>query len=125
MQINIRFNDQNKPININCKCGVILEHIRKCANLDSSLLLDLSDKDGNVKLLRPNLTTYATQFLSAGETYYLVSATEDPKQYTYKLLATLTPEEGTIDVKPTKPDKKDVAKKPPPKPASRAKKPGK
>lgn len=122
MQVNIRFNDQNKPININCKCGVILEHIRKCGNIEQGLLLDLCDKDGNVKLLRPNLTAYATSYLSGGETYFLVNCIEDPKQYTYKLLATLTPEEGTIDVKPTKPDKKDTAKKAPPKPASRAKK---
>ena len=125
MQINIRFNDQNKPININCKCGVILEHIRKCANLDSTLLLDLCDKDGNVKLLRPNLTSYATSYLSAGETYFLVSATEDTKQYTYKLLVTLGPDEPPIEVKPTKPEKKDSSKKSAPKPASRAKKGGK
>jgi len=123
MQINIRYADVNKPININCKCGVIIEHIRKCANLDPSLILDFCDKDGNVKLLRSNLTAYATSFLSAGEVFYLVGAQEDGKQYVYKLLATLTPEEGVIEVKPTKADKKDATKKPPPKPVSRAKKP--
>ena len=123
MQINIRFNEINKPININCKCGVIIEHIRKCANLDLNLLLDFCDKDGNVKLLRSNLTSYATSFLTAGETYFLVSGQEDGKQYTYKLLVNLLPEEGNIEVKPTKIDKRETVKKPPPKPASRAKKP--
>lgn len=117
MQVNIRYGDTNKPININCKCGVIIEYIRKCANLDSSLILDLCDKDGNVKLLRQNLTTYATSYLSAGETYYLVSATEDTKQFVYQLMANLTSTEPTFDIKPTKVDKKETAKRAPPKPA--------
>lgn len=124
MQINIRYADTTKPLNMNCKCGVILEHLRKCASIDPSVLLDLTDKDGNVKLLRQNPTTYATNVLSANETYYLVSAVEDQKQFIYTVLANLTPEEQQIDVKPTKADKPPPPKRPPAKvpPKGRAKK---
>lgn len=122
MQVNIRYADVNKPINMNCKSGVILEHIRKCAGLDGSLLLDLSDKDGNVRTLRANPTTYATSFLSANETYYLVSATEENKQFIYTLQATLTPDEPPFEIKPTKADKPNTTKRPPPKAPPRSRK---
>ena len=124
MQVNIRYADVNKPINMNCKCGVILEHIRKLGNYDAALVLDVCDKDGNVKLLRQNPTTYATSYLSAGETYYLVSATEDPagKQFVYQNLATLTGEEPQFEVKPTKADKPAPAKRAAPRPAAKARK---
>ena len=121
MIVHIRYADQTKPINTNCKNGVILEHIRTCAGIDNSVVIDFCDKDGNVKLLRSNPTAYATSYFQSGETYFLVSAQEELKQYTYKLLVTLKPEENQFDIKPTKLDKKD-AKKPPPKPSSRAKK---
>ena len=93
MQINIRYGDVTKPLNMNCKAGVILEHLRKCAGIESNVILDLSDKDGNVKLLRQNPTSYATTLLSANDTYYLVSAVEDQKQFIYTVLANLTPQE--------------------------------
>jgi hypothetical protein len=122
MQVNIRFQETSKPINMNCKCGVIIEHIRGLGSYDAALILDLSDKDGNVRMLRQNPTLYATQYLTAGETYYLVSGTEDGKQFVYQILATLSPDEGTIDVKPTKVDKPVAPKKAPPKPPPKPKK---
>ena len=115
MQINIRYGDITKPLNMNCKCGVILEHIRKCADIDPNVLLDLTDKDGNVKLLRQNPTAYATTILSANQTYYLVSAIEEQQQFIYTLLVTLAPGEPQIDVKPTKADKPPPPKRPAPK----------
>ena len=121
MIVNIRFLDQSKPINTNCKCGVILEHIRSCGGLDPSLVLDLCDKDGNVKLLRTNLTNYATSYLQSGETYYLVSAQEETKQYVYTLQATLKSDEPQFEIKPTKLDKKE-AKRTTSKPGTRSKK---
>jgi hypothetical protein len=127
MMVTIRYADQSKILNLNCKSGVILEHIRKCGNFDSGLVLDLSDKDGNVRLMRQNLAVYANSFLSAGETYYLVSAQEETKQYVYALLATLKPEEPPFEIKPTKIDKKEPkrAAKPAAKPAPKPKKGGK
>ena len=122
MQVNIRYAEVNKPINMNCKCGVILEHIRKLGNYDPALVLDVCDKDGNVKLLRQNPTGYATSCLSAGETYYLVSATEDGKQFVYQTLATLTAEEPQFEVKPTKADKPAPTKRAAPRPAAKARK---
>jgi hypothetical protein len=122
MLVTIRYADQSKLINLSCKCGVILEHIRKCGNLDANLALDLSDKDGNVRLLRQNLTAYANSFLTSGETYFLVSAQEESKQYVYTLLVTLKPDEPVFEIKPTKVDKKENKRpakpqaKPPPKP---------
>jgi hypothetical protein len=122
MQVNVRYADVSKPINMNCKCAVILEHIRRLGNYDAALVLDVCDKDGNVKLLRQNPVMYATTYLSAGETYYLVSATEEGKQFTYQVLATLSQEEPQIDVKPTKVDKPPVPKRAAPKPTAKAKK---
>lgn len=122
MQVNIRYADANKPINMNCKCGVIIEHIRRLGNYDAALILDICDKDGNVKLLRQNPTAYATSYLSAGETYYLVSATEEAKQFVYSVLATLTSEEPQIEVKPTKADKPTGSKRAPPKPPAKGRK---
>lgn len=116
-----RYGDVTKILNTNCKCGVVIEHLRKAGNYDQSLVLDISDKDGNVKLLRNNVTAYANTMLAVGETYYLISAQEDGKQYTYTLLANMKPEENPIEVKPTKMDKV-IPKKPPPKAQSRAKK---
>lgn len=121
MIVTVRFGDQSKPINTNCKNGVILEHIRACAGVDSSIIVDLCDKDGNVKLLRSNPTAYATSYLQSGETYFFVSAQEETKQYTYTLLVNLKPDEPQFDIKPTKLDKKD-SKKPPPKQSLKAKK---
>jgi hypothetical protein len=127
MMVTIRYADQSKLINLNCKSGVILEHIRKCGNFDPALIIDLSDKDGNVRLMRQNLAVYANSFLTSGETYYLVSAQEEAKQYVYALLATLKPEEPPFEIKPTRIDKKEPkrAAKPPPKPPSKPKKGGK
>jgi hypothetical protein len=122
MQVSIRYADVNKPINMNCKCGVIIEHIRRLGNYDATLILDICDKDGNVKLLRQNPTSYATSYLTANETYYLVSGVEDSKQFTYSVLATLTAEEPQIEVKPTKADKPVVVKRAPPKPPAKPKK---
>jgi hypothetical protein len=122
MQVNVRYADVTKPINMNCKCAVILEHIKRLGNYDAALVLDICDKDGNVKLLRQNPVMYATTYLSANETYYLVSATEDGKQFTYQVLAALTPDEPQIDVKPTKADKPPPPKRAPPKPAAKPKK---
>jgi hypothetical protein len=102
MLAKIRYGDHTRTVNLNCKCGVILEHIRKCGNYESGLVLDLSDKDGNVRLLRQNNSLYANSFLTAGETYFLVSAHEDPKQSVYALLVKLTQEETAFDLKPTK-----------------------
>lgn len=115
MQINVRYGNVTKPLNMNCKAGVILEHIRKCAGIDPNVLLDLSDKDGNVKLLRQNPTTYATTLLSANDTYFLVSAVEEQKQFIYTLLVELAPEEPAIVVKPTVADKPPPPKRPQPK----------
>uniref|UniRef100_A0A1I8J155 DWNN domain-containing protein n=1 Tax=Macrostomum lignano TaxID=282301 RepID=A0A1I8J155_9PLAT len=45
--------------NQDCKCAALLRAIRdKCCNFGSSEIIDLSDKDGNVKDLRkyPNMT---------------------------------------------------------------------
>jgi hypothetical protein len=124
MLVTIRYAAESKLINLNCKCGVILEHIRKCGNFDAALALDLSDKDGNVRLLRQNLAAYANSFLTSGETYYLVSAQEEAKQYVYTLLVTLKPEEPVFELKPTKVDKKETKRpaKPPPKPPAKGKK---
>lgn len=115
MQVNIRYGDITKPLNMNCKAGVILEHIRKCAGIDPNVLLDLTDKDGNVKLLRQNPTTYATTLLSANDTYFLVSAVEEDKQFIYTLLVNLNPGEPSINVKPTQADKPPPPKRPQPK----------
>jgi hypothetical protein len=127
MLVTIRFAEESKLLNLACKCGVILEHIRKCGGLEPSLALDLSDKDGNVRLLRQNLTCEANTFLTSGETYFLVSAEEEPKQYTYTLLAKLRPEEPVFEIKPTKIDRKETKRPPkaPPKPPPKAKKGGK
>jgi hypothetical protein len=122
MQVNIRYGDVNKPINMNCKCAVILEHMRRLGGYDATLILDICDKDGNVKLLRQNPTTYATSYLVAGETYYLVGATEEPKQFVYEVLATLTSDEPQIDVKPTKADKPSQPRRAPQKAAAKPKK---
>lgn len=121
MIVTIRFGDQSKPINTNCKNGVILEHIRSCAGVDNSVIVDLCDKDGNVKLLRSNPTAYATSYLQSGETYFFVSAQEEAKQYVYSLLVNLKPDENAFDIKPTKLDKKE-SKKPPSKQSSKGKK---
>jgi hypothetical protein len=107
---------------MNCKCGVIIEHIRRLGNYETSLILDVCDKDGNVKLLRQNPTTYATSYLSSGETYYLVSGIEEAKQFVYQVQAALTAEEPQIEVKPTKADKPVIPKRAPPKPPPKAKK---
>jgi hypothetical protein len=127
MLVTIRYGDQTKAINLNCKSGVILEYIRKCGNYDSGLALDLSDKDGNVRLLRQNCPVYANSYLTPGETYFLVSAQEEAKQYVYTLLVNLKPEEPPFEVKPTKIDKKETKRpaKPPPKPPAKPKKGGK
>jgi hypothetical protein len=122
MQVNIRYADVNKPINMNCKCAVILEHMRRLGNYDTALILDLCDKDGTVKLLRQNPTSYATSYLVAGETYYLVSATEEPKQFVYQILATFLPDEPQIDVKPTKADKPSQPRRAPQKATAKPKK---
>jgi hypothetical protein len=50
-------------MNLNCKCGVILKHIRKFTNLDVRPVLDLSDEDGNVALFPQSLAAYANSFL--------------------------------------------------------------
>jgi hypothetical protein len=105
MQVTIRYSDVSKPINMNCKCAVIMEHIRKLGNYESGLLLDLCDRDGNVKLLRQNPVAYTTTCLTAGDTYYLVSAIAKGKQYTYQVLATMLQNEQEIEVKPTKAEK--------------------
>lgn len=117
MLITVRYGDVSKPINSNCKCGVILEHLRKVANIGPTVVLDLCDKDGVVKGLRPNPITYANTMLASGEKYFLVSAVDDGKQYNYQILANLTAEEGKIEVKPTKVDKKETIKKNPPRSA--------
>ena len=122
MLITVRYGDVSKPINTNCKCGVILEHLRRAANLGATVVLDLCDKDGNVKGLRPNPITYANTMLTSGEKYFLCSATDDGKQYNYQVLANLTAEEGKIEVKPTKLDKKEPVKRQSTKPSAKAKK---
>lgn len=122
MQINIRFAEVNRPVNMNCKCGVIIESIRRLGSYDATLVLDVCDKDGNVKLLRQNLTSYATSYLSAGETYFLVSATADGARFTYQNLAKLGPDEPVFEVKPTKADKPAPPKRAPAKPAARGRK---
>ena len=122
MQVNVRYADVTKPINMNCKCGVIIEHIRRLGGYDATLILDVCDKDGNVKLLRQNPTTYATSCLQSGETYFLVSGTEDGKQFSYQVLANLTSEEPQIEVKPTKVDKPAPNRRAPPKPPAKGKK---
>jgi hypothetical protein len=122
MTVTIRYAEVPKLINMNCKCGVILEHIRRLGNYEAAVILDVCDKDGNVKLLRQNPTISATSYLSAGATYWLVSATEDAKMFNYQLLATLTPEEPQIEPKPTKADKPPPPKRTSPKPPAKPKK---
>jgi hypothetical protein len=122
MQVNIRYSDVNKPINMNCKCAVILEYIRKLGNYDPGLLLDACDKDGNVRLLRQNPLAYATTCFTVGETYYLVSAAEEGKQFVYQMLTIRGEDEPEIEVKPTKIEKQPVTKRGSAKPTPKAKK---
>jgi hypothetical protein len=65
--------------------------------------------------------------LTPTETYFLVSAQEEAKQYVYTLLVTLKPDEPVFEIKPTKVDKKETKRpaKPPAKPAPKSKKSGK
>lgn len=122
MEVKIRFNDTCKHINLNCKNGVILEHVRALAELDPNVILDLCDKDGNVKLLRQNPTAYATTGLAPNETYYLVSAVEENKFFQYTLIANLNKDEVPFEIKPTKADKATIPKKLPQKAPARNRK---
>lgn len=114
MQADIRFNQTSKPVNLDCRCGVILEYIRKLAEIDRSYRLDVCDKDGNVRRLNESLTSYASNLLESGETYFLVNViddSKDPNIASYALLVELGRDEPKIEPKAVKPEKREPYKK--------------
>ena len=116
MQINVRYGDETKPLNMNCKSGVIIAHLRRCAGIENDVVLDLCDKEGNVKLLRQDPTVYANTLLSANETYFLVSAADNKEENVcnYTNLANMKEEEPPLEIKPTEIIKPPPRRMPPP-----------
>lgn len=107
----VRIGLTSVPINLNCRNGVLIEHLRSRGGLTSLQVLDLSDKEGNVKNLRSNPLVYASSTLQQNEVYFIVSALEDGKQTTFSLLAEFTEDETPFEVKSTKIDKGNTSKR--------------
>lgn len=113
MIASVRVGDQCKMINTNCKSGVVLEYLKKCAGLDSSALVDLCDKDGNVRSMLVNPFKYASTCLKTGETYYLVKAEKKDSQLVYTLMCNLKSDEPSFEIRALSIDKSmSTSKKP-------------
>ncbi|UJR35892.1 hypothetical protein I4U23_028635 [Adineta vaga] len=85
--IRIIYNEnQQLLLNSYSSCRRLLDHMKSIAGIHPDEIIDLIDHDGKLKQLSTHLDDYATQFLAARSTYYIlkveVDTTTGEKRYT-------------------------------------------
>ncbi|CAF0829963.1 unnamed protein product [Adineta ricciae] len=86
--IRIIYGDNNQQLLVNsyATCRRLLDHMKSNIGIPSNEAIDLIDHEGKLKELSTHLDEYATQFLTARSTYYIlkveIDTTTGEKRYT-------------------------------------------